>query len=72
MFGDAARKLQKDFATIPPPPFVSLEHDGMPVLKKNYIDNKDKFVFDFRSKAWDNFKFNKEEILKTLELHTTR
>nr|XP_012220436.1 PREDICTED: m7GpppN-mRNA hydrolase [Linepithema humile] len=71
LFGDAARKLQKDFKTIPPPPFVSLEHDGTPVLKKSYMDNKDKFVFEFCSKAWDNFKF-KEEIFKTLELHTNR
>jgi len=65
LFGEAARKLQKDFQTIPPIPFVSLGHDSSLLLMKNYKQNYP--IFDFRVKTWDNFSFDIQAILKVLK-----
>jgi len=67
LFGEASRKLQKDFTTISPLSFVNLEHDGSPLLTKNYIDYQDPFAADFSLESWTNFKFDRQEIMKTLE-----
>ncbi|XP_032685608.1 m7GpppN-mRNA hydrolase isoform X1 [Odontomachus brunneus] len=67
LFGDAARKLQKDFKTIPPPPF-DLEHNCSPFITKN-VDVQG-YPAEIRSKTWDNFKFNRA-ILDCLYDHTT-
>lgn len=56
LFGEAARKLQKDFKTIPPPPF-DLEHNCSPFITKN-VDVQG-YPAEIRSKTWDNFKFNR-------------
>lgn len=66
LFGEAARKLQKDFKTISSLSFVNLEHDG-PLLTKNYMDYQERSAADFYLENWQNFKFDKQEILKTLE-----
>ncbi|KYM79586.1 mRNA-decapping enzyme 2 [Atta colombica] len=65
LFGEAVRKLQKDFQTIPPIPFVSLGHDSSLLLTKNYKQNYP--IFDFRVKTWDNFSFDIQAILKVLK-----
>jgi len=67
VFGEAARKLQKDFKTIPPPPFVSLGHDSPPLLTKNYVGKQNYPIFEFRGKSWDNFSFDIQAILKVLK-----
>ncbi|KAL6262636.1 hypothetical protein P5V15_005429 [Pogonomyrmex californicus] len=70
LFGEAARKLQKDFKTIPPPPFVSLEHDSphdSPHLTKNYMDKPNYSTYEFRAKSWDNFSFDIQAILQALK-----
>ncbi|EZA53268.1 mRNA-decapping enzyme [Ooceraea biroi] len=67
LFGEAARKMQQDMKTIPPPSFVSLAHDGSPLLTKTAMDNLEYLIFEFRSKAWDNFKLDKQAILVNLD-----
>jgi hypothetical protein len=69
LFGEAARKMQKEFRTIPPPSFVSLAQDGSPLLTK--IGNPEHFVLEFRSKTWDNFKFDRQAILNLDSLRVT-
>lgn len=66
LFGEAARKLQKDFKTISSLSFVNSEHDGQ-FLTKNYKDYKDFPAANFRLENWQNFKFDRQEILKTLQ-----
>ncbi|XP_024887916.1 m7GpppN-mRNA hydrolase [Temnothorax curvispinosus] len=65
LFGEAARKLQKDFKTIPPPPFVSL--DSPSPLTKNYMGKQNSPTFEFRTKIWDNFSYDIQAILKVLK-----
>lgn len=64
LFGEAARKLQKDFKTIPPHPFVSLDS---PTLLTNYMGKPNNPTFEFRVKIWDNFSFDIQAILKALK-----
>ncbi|KAL0131963.1 hypothetical protein PUN28_000022 [Cardiocondyla obscurior] len=63
LFGEAARKLQQDFKTISPSPFPSL--DSSPHVT-NYA-NKQNNSFEFRSRTWDNFRFDFQAILKVLK-----
>ncbi|XP_011872031.1 PREDICTED: m7GpppN-mRNA hydrolase isoform X1 [Vollenhovia emeryi] len=65
LFGEAARKLQKDFKTIPPPPFVGLDSPSLSM--KNYTGKRNNPTFEFRSKVWNNFNFDIQAILKVLK-----
>ncbi|XP_020295379.1 m7GpppN-mRNA hydrolase isoform X2 [Pseudomyrmex gracilis] len=65
LFDEAARKLQENFKTIPPS-FVNAD-DSRQILTKNNAIGQHSLTFEFRSKTWDNFKFDRQAIMKVAD-----
>lgn len=64
-FGEAVRKLPLDLKVIPPP-FVSMGHvNSSPFVIPNYCTAQDQ-SYEFYTKTWSHFKFDKIAILQCL------